>query len=263
MRAQEPEHSHGSEATALRVSSLGQTRPGRAAWPDGPHRRRAGWQVWWPPYHRPLLPCRSPRRRDEPWSRSTSRELQGGSGGFEGVQARDYVRGRHRTHLRRIRAGMAGTTPGTRGRTQRPLHRARRHRIRTAGLLRQSHPHPEPGQAGRGWPALHEHAHHGAVLAHALVHPHRPQPPLQPYGRHHRDQHRLPRLRRLHPLRERLPAGDPPGPGLQHLRGRQVAPHARRPDPPRPAPTTAGRWAVASSATTASSAGTRTSTTPI
>ena len=44
-------------------------------------------------------------------------------------------------------------------------------------------------------PAVHQHAHHGAVLADALVHPHRPQPPLERHVLHHRGLHRLSRRR--------------------------------------------------------------------
>ena len=40
---------------------------------------------------------------------------------------------------------------------------------------------------------------------------------------------RLPRLRRHDPEGERLPLGDPGAQRLRDLRGRQVAPHARRP----------------------------------
>ena len=43
-------------------------------------------------------------------------------------------------------------------------------------------------------PALHQHAHDGAVLADALVHPDRPQPPLERDGVHHRGVDRLPGL---------------------------------------------------------------------
>ena len=42
----------------------------------------------------------------------------------------------------------------------------------------------------------------------ALVHPHRPQPPLQRHGLHHRGLDRLSRRQRHHPVRERLPVRD-------------------------------------------------------
>ena len=45
-----------------------------------------------------------------------------------------------------------------------------------------------------------------------------------------------PGLRRLHPVRERVPVGDPAAAGLQHLRDRQVAPDAGRPGRPPPGP---------------------------
>ncbi len=81
------------------------------------------------------------------------------------------------------------------------------------------------------------------------------------HGLHHRGVHRLSRLQRRDPVRERLSLGDAAAAGLQHLRRRQVAPDAGRADQRRPGPTTAGRSAAASSATTASSAATPTSTT--
>ena len=108
---------------------------------------------------------------------------------------------------------------------------------------------------------LQQHAHDGALLADSLVHPDRPQPPLERDVLHHRRLHRLPRRQRLHPVRERLPLRDPAAERLQHVRARQVAPDAARADHARRVPTTAGRSAAASSATTASSAATRISTT--
>ena len=45
-------------------------------------------------------------------------------------------------------------------------------------------------RARRRRPALHQHAHHRAVLAEPVLHRHRPQPPQQRHGRHHRAGHR-------------------------------------------------------------------------
>ena len=77
--------------------------------------------------------------------------------------------------------------------------------------------------------ALQQHAHDGAVLAEPVLHPHRPQPPQQRHGRHHRAGLGLPRLQRRHPVRERLPLRDAARARLQHLHGRQVAPDAEQP----------------------------------
>ena len=76
------------------------------------------------------------------------------------------------------------------GGAERPVRRARRHRLRAARLLRQPDRDAELRRAGRGRPALHEHAHHRAVLAEPLLPPHRPQPPQQRHGLHHRARRR-------------------------------------------------------------------------
>ena len=52
-------------------------------------------------------------------------------------------------------------------------------------------------------PALQQHAHDGALLADALVHPDRAQPPLERHVLHHRGLDRLSRRQRQHPVRER------------------------------------------------------------
>ena len=82
------------------------------------------------------------------------------------------------------------------GVAQRPLHRPRRHRLRAPRLLRLADPDAEPRSAGRGRPALQQHAHHRALLAQPVVHADRPQPPLERDGVHHRGRDRLPGLER-------------------------------------------------------------------
>ncbi len=64
--------------------------------------------------------------------------------------------------------------------------------------------------------ALHQHAHDGALLADALVHPDRPQPSLERDVVHHRGLDGLPGRQRRDPVRERLPVRDPGAAGLQH-----------------------------------------------
>ncbi len=65
------------------------------------------------------------------------------------------------------------------GAPERAVRRARRHRLRPPRLLRQPDRDAELRRARRRRAALHQHAHHGAVLAEPLVHPHRAQPPQQ------------------------------------------------------------------------------------
>ena len=83
-----------------------------------------------------------------------------------------------------------------RRRAERAVHRARRHRLRAARLLRRRR---STRRTSTGSPrtacCYTQHAHHGAVLADALVHPHRPQPPLQRHVLHHRRRDRLSRDR--------------------------------------------------------------------
>ena len=117
---------------------------------------------------------------------------------------------------------------GDAGGAERAGDRAGRHRLRPPGLLRQPDRDAEPRRAGGGRPALQQHAHDGAVLAVPLVHHHRAQPPLERHGLDHRAGHRLPRLRRADPVRERHAVGDAAPARLQHLHGRQVAPDAVR-----------------------------------
>ncbi len=78
--------------------------------------------------------------------------------------------------------------------------------------------------------AVQQHAHHRAVFAHALVHPDRPQSPLERDVVHHRGINWLSRWERQHPVRERHALGDAAPARLQHLCARQVAPDSGRPD---------------------------------
>ena len=55
------------------------------------------------------------------------------------------------------------------------------------------------------------------MLALALVHADRAQPPLQRHGLHHRGLDGLPGLQRRHPVRERLPLGDAAAARLHHF----------------------------------------------
>ena len=124
---------------------------------------------------------------------------------------------------------MAGAGPGEEGRPERPVHRARRHGLRSARLLRQPDRDAELRRDRRERAALQQHAHDRAVLAEPLLHRHRAQPPRQRHGVHHRARDGIPGLQRRHAVRERDAVGDPRRAGLQHLHGRQVAPDAEQP----------------------------------
>ena len=137
---------------------------------------------------------------------------------------------------RRVDAGVAAAAAGQGRRAQRALHRPRRHRLRAARLLRLADPHAEPRPARGERPALHQHAHHRALLAEPLA-------ACSPGATTTRTRWRAsPRARPAIPgsnglipfengfLSEMLLAAR-----LQHVRGRQVAPHADRADAARPA----------------------------
>ena len=67
--------------------------------------------------------------------------------------------------------------------------------LRAARLLRLADPDAQPRSPRGERAALHQHAHHGALLAEPLLHPDRAQPPLERDGLHHRGRDRLSRAR--------------------------------------------------------------------
>ena len=75
----------------------------------------------------------------------------------------------------------------------------------------------------------HQHAHHGALLAVAVVHAHGPQPPFQRTWQCITEgSDRLPRFQRHDPVRERISLGDAPAARLQHLLRPEGASHQWR-----------------------------------
>ena len=129
--------------------------------------------------------------------------------GTEGVQARNRIYRRDRPDVRQIVAGMAGTVAGEERRAQRHLHRAGRHGIRAARLLRRTDQDAEPGLARGQRAAVQQHAHDRAVLADPVVHPDRPQSPLERHVVYYRRIDGLPGRQRQHPVRERFSLRDP------------------------------------------------------
>ena len=83
------------------------------------------------------------------------------------------------------------------------------------------HPDADAAAPGRQRPALHAVAHHRAVLADALVLPHRAQPPPERHGVHRRGRDRLPGLERASPQGVRHDRARPARQRLEHLLGRQ------------------------------------------
>ena len=111
-----------------------------------------------------------------------------------------------------------------------PLHRPGRHRLRAVRLLWLTDQHPQPRQVGGERAALHEHAYDGALLAVAVLHAERAEPPLQRDGMHHRGVDGLPGQQRCDPFRERVPVRDAAAARIRHILRRQMAPHTRRTD---------------------------------
>ena len=157
--------------------------------------------------------------------------------GIEEYRPGSAFPGRDRPDGRGVESSMAGAAARPRGRAERAVLRPRRRRLRAAVVLRRAGRDAEHRPGRRAGPALHQHAHDGALLADARLHPDRPQPPLQRRGVHHGARDRLSRLRRPHAVRERHAAGDAARARLQHVLPRQVAlspvrgEHAGRPVP--------------------------------
>ena len=169
---------------------------------------------------------------------------------------RPPVQGQDQRRRARLGARLGAVHAAARagGLAQRPHRPLRRHRHGGLGAVRRAHPHADARAPRRRRPALQPVAHHGAVLADALVHAHRPQPPPERDGVHRRGRDRLPGLQRApaQGVRDRRPR--PARQRLEHLLGRQGPLRARRRRPTRAVPSSTGRCSRASIASTASSA---------
>ena len=134
--------------------------------------------------------------------------------------------------LRRVGPVVARATASGVGLAQRGPRRARRRRLRPAGVLRLRHRHPDPGPPGRRRAAVHQLPHHRALLPHPLLPAHRPQPPQQRHGAGGRAGHRVPGVRRHHRPGQRLPGQVLVEQRLRHVGRGQVAPGPRGRVPP-------------------------------
>ena len=161
--------------------------------------------------------------------RGRRRLARGGRGSGDSGSARRIHRG-DRARLAHVDAGVAGAARTARGRTQRGVHRPRRRRLRAGGLLRLGDRHAQHRRARRAGRASRQLPHRRALLADAQLPAHRAQPPHQRHGPRRRPRHGLPRVLGHGAARERVPLRDPAHAGLLHVRGGEVAPHARRRD---------------------------------
>ena len=107
---------------------------------------------------------------------------------------------------------------------------ARRRRVRAVRVLRVRHRDAVLRRARERRAPVRELPHDRVVLADARVSADRPEPPLQRHGSGRRARRGLPRVQLADPEGERLPLRDPRSQRLRHVRGREVAPHARRGD---------------------------------
>ena len=151
--------------------------------------------------------------------------------------------------------------PRQSGAPERAAHRARRRRLRAARLLRLRHRDPQHrrarGVGASGSPNFHTTALCSPTRSCLLT---GPQPPLATaWAASPTSRWATPGYCGRDPARERLPVRDPARRGLRDLRGRQVAPHARRRNAHGRRPQPAGRSAGASTAGTGSTAARRTS----
>ena len=151
---------------------------------------------------------------------------------------------------------------GARGRAERARGALRRHRAGGVVAVRRADRDADAAAARRQRPDVLAVAHDRAVLADALVLPHRAQPPPERLRLDLRDRHGLPGLQLPHPAGERDDGDRAARHRLQHVLGRQEPQHRR---------STRGRWARrrrtgrsgwATTASTASSAARPTSGIP-
>ena len=143
---------------------------------------------------------------------------------------------------------------GARGRAQRARRAVRRHRPGGMVAVRRADQHAHDGPAGGGRPDVLPVAHHGPLLADPVDVPDRAQPPPERVRHDLGVVDRVPRLQLAHPADERDDGQRAARGGLEHVLGRQEPQRpGRRVDDGR-RPRSAGRWARATTGSTASSA---------
>ena len=140
------------------------------------------------------------------------------------------IQGRRQRRHPGFRAGLGALPPaeGPRGCPERADDRLGRRRLRRDGRLRRpGRDTDDAAHRGHG-PPLFQLPHDGPLLTHALEPPHGTQCHEQQHGLHHRGLRGLPGILRADSVRERHDRRGPERARLEHLRDRQVAPHARR-----------------------------------
>ena len=162
---------------------------------------------------------------DEPLS-SSSREGVWRMSSLVTYEDGDAVSGCDRADGRRVEPGVADAAAGAGRGAQRGDVRSRRRRVRAAVELRRPGGDPGHRPVRRQRAALHQHAHHRAVLAVAGGHPDRAEPPFARFGHDRGDVDRLPGLQRDPAVRQGHAERDAAAAWLQHVPGRQVAPVA-------------------------------------
>ena len=148
-----------------------------------------------------------------------------GAGADRGVHAREPVPGRDRPDTRRIEACVAGTEAGAYRLAERGGGAVGRRRLRPTLPVRGAVRDADPRSHRVPRFALLELPHHRVVHSYSRLPDDRTQPSLARVVGDHRDVTGLPGAQQLHRFRARLPARDASRARLQHVRGRQVAPH--------------------------------------
>ncbi len=167
---------------------------------------------------------------------------------------------RARRAQRQAAAALRGESAG--GRAERAHRPHRRYGLRPVERLRRADPYAHRRSARQRRTSLQRVPHDRALLADAHRAAHRPQPPHEQHGRHHRDRDRLSRQYRAAPERDRPARRNAAPQRLFDRRLRQEPRDGRLGDSAYQDRPTAGRPAPASTSSTAFSAARPTSGRP-